>query len=310
MFELRDYQKEAVEKALDYFNNKKEKHPVIEVLPTGAGKSLIIANIAKELNEPTLVFQPTKEILEQNYSKLVSYGIMDCSIYSASFNSKQISKLTFATIGSVKNNPGIFKHFKNIIVDECHYVNSKGGMYKEFFEVIGEKIIGLTATPYRLSTDGFGGSILKFLTRTRPGIFKKVIYHVQTGQLFERGYLSPLKYYQIAGFDSKKLKLNSTGADYTDESVKRYYHETLFPDKLEAVIQRLLTINRKNILVFTRFVPEAEQLVSKFTNAAIVSSDMNMKERTRVINGFKSGEIKVVANVGVLTHGFFAYKYG
>lgn len=303
MFELREYQKEAVQNALEYFNNKREKHPVIEVLPTGAGKSLVIANIAKELNEPTLVFQPSKEILEQNYSKLVSYGIMDCSIYSASFNSKDISNLTFATIGSVKSNPENFRHFKNIIVDECHYVNSKGGMYKEFFNVIGEKIIGLTATPYRLASNSFG-SELRFLTRTRPKIFHKVIYNVQTSYLFAKGYLSPLKYYQISGFDSSRLKPNSTGADYTDASVRRHYQEIQFPAKIEAVVQRLLQIKRKNILVFTRFVEEAKNLVSKFDGAEIVSSDMKMSERNRVINGFKSGDIKIVANVGVLTHGF------
>ena len=303
---LRDYQNEAVNNALEYFRDPKEIHPVIEILPTGAGKSLIIANIAKELNEPTLVFQPTKEILEQNYKKLISYGVSDCSIFSASFNSKEISNLTFATIGSVNNcNPEIFKHFKNIIVDECHYVNSKGGMYKKFFEVVGEKIIGLTATPYRLTTDGFGGSILKFITRTRPRIFYKVIYHIQTGKLFDQGFLSKLEYSQINGFDSHKLRLNSTGADYTDESVKSHYKEINFQDKLVRVVARLLEINRKNILIFTRFTDESDFLVDKFRGVVqTVSAQTKPKERTEIIDGFKAGEIKAVANVGVLTHGF------
>ena len=128
------------------------------VLPTGSGKSLIIADIAARLDGHTLVFQPSKEILEQNFKKLCSYGILDCSIYSASFNSKEISRITFATIGSVKNHPELFTHFKNIIVDECHLVNPKEGMYKDFFDAVKCKVLGLTATPYRLSSSRDFGS--------------------------------------------------------------------------------------------------------------------------------------------------------
>ena len=65
------------------------------MLPTGAGKSLVIADIAHRLDGNVLVFQPSKEILEQNYAKLKSYGVEDCSIYSASFNSKEINRMLF-----------------------------------------------------------------------------------------------------------------------------------------------------------------------------------------------------------------------
>jgi len=304
MYELREYQQEAVDKAIRYFRNPLEKNGVIEVLPTGSGKSLIIAGIARELNQPILIFQPSKEILEQNYNKLLSYGFYDCSIFSASFNQKEISAITFATIGSVKSKPELFSQFKNIIVDECHFVNSKKGMYKNFFDVIGDKILGLTATPYRLTTDGFGGSILKFLTRTRPRIFYKVIYHVQNKYLFDLGYLAKLEYHTISGFDIAQLRLNSTGADYTDESVKRYYEEIGFNERLVKVVNRLLEIGRKNILVFTRFVEEAEKLVSRIPGAAVVSAETNMRDRTAIINDYREGEIKVIANVGVLTTGF------
>ena len=99
---LRDYQQKASDAAVSFFNNKIKKTNAIMVLPTGSGKSLIIADIAARLDGHTLVFQPSKEILEQNFKKLCSYGILDCSIYSASFNSKEISRITFATIGSVK----------------------------------------------------------------------------------------------------------------------------------------------------------------------------------------------------------------
>lgn len=148
-YKLRDYQQAASDAAINFFRSRSQKNGIL-VLPTGAGKSLVIADIAHRLGGNILVFQPSKEILEQNFNKLRSYGEEDCSIYSASFNSKEISRITFATIGSVKSHMEDFNHFHYIIVDECHGVNPEGGMYKKFFDCAKRKIIGLTATPYRL----------------------------------------------------------------------------------------------------------------------------------------------------------------
>lgn len=302
MFQLRDYQEEAVEKAVDFLENS-VKYGALEVLPTGSGKSLVIANIAKRLNDHVLVFQPSKEILEQNFNKFLSYG-ESASIYSASFNSKEISPVTFATIGSVRKKPEIFQHFKYVIVDECHFVNAKQGMYKEFLEKVGNKVLGLTATPYRLSTDGFGGSILKFLTRTRPRVFEKLIYYVQNGDLFNQNYLAKLEYFPVEKFQTARLKLNSTGADFTDRSVRQHMKEIDFNDLLFRTVRRLLQI-RKSVLVFTRFVEEADELSRKFFGESeIVEANTKKSERDRIIGDFKSGKIRVVCNVGILTTGF------
>ena len=127
MYELRDYQQEASDAAVKFFQTKSKDNGII-ILPTGAGKSLVIAEIAYRLDAPVLVFQPSKEILEQNYDKLMSYGILDAGIFSASFNRREIRKITFATIGSVKNYKDYFRKFKYVIIDECHGVNPQGGM--------------------------------------------------------------------------------------------------------------------------------------------------------------------------------------
>jgi DNA repair protein RadD len=302
-FALRDYQRDAVIAGVNFLKSDAD-YNAIEVLPTGSGKSLIIANIVGALCAPTLVFQPSKEILEQNYQKLISYGYR-ASIYSASFDSKVVSNITFATIGSVKNKAELFKHFKYIIVDECHFVNAKKGMYRDFLNMLkGSKALGLTATPYRLSSDGFGGSILKFLTRTRPRIFQDLIYFVNNGELFEKGFLAKLQYHSVNGFDRNQLQINSTGADYTDKSLKEYYERIDFKSKVLKVIERLNDIKRKNILVFTRFVDESEYLVKNIPNSAIVTAETKKPERERIINAFRKGEIKTVCNVGILKTGF------
>ncbi len=308
-YQLRDYQQKASDAAVAFFSGKSKKNAIM-VLPTGSGKSLVIADIAARLEGHTLVFQPSKEILEQNYRKLCSYGILDCGVYSASFNSKQISRITFATIGSVKNHPELFTHFRNVIVDECHLVNPREGMYREFFHAVQCKVLGLTATPYRLHSSRDFGSMLKFITRTRPCVFSEVIYHVQISTLLDMGYLAKLNYYPMnpMGWNELNLKVNTTGADYTDRSVQREYERIDFYSYLVHIVRRLMNpksgCKRKGILVFTRFLKEAERLTSSIPGCAIVSGETPKREREKILEAFKAGEIPVVANVGVLTTGF------
>lgn len=309
-YTLRNYQKQASDAAVRLFTSKADKNGLV-ILPTGAGKSLVIADIASRLEGPLLVFQPSKEILQQNFAKLQSYGIFDCGCYSASVGCKDINRITFATIGSVMNHMSDFDCFKNIIVDECHYVNSKSGQYKQFIEAKNRQVVGLTATPYRLDRTE-GGSILKFLTRVRPRIFSKVIYCCQIGELLSKGYLADLHYYDLTELDLRRVRSNSTGADYDEKSLLAEYERSGFYDKLSNTVVKVLQpksgIPRKGVLVFTAFTKEARQLVGKLqslgVNAAIVTGETPKKEREAILEGFKKREIKVVANVGVLTTGF------
>ena len=127
---LRSYQDEAVRKAIWFMHNY--DNPFVVLMATGAGKSLVIAEICHRLNEPVLILQPSKEILEQNYQKLLSYGVEDIGIYSASKNRKEVAKYTYATIGSIYKKPELFKHFKYVIIDECHLVNPKNTAMSRF----------------------------------------------------------------------------------------------------------------------------------------------------------------------------------
>lgn len=304
MYELRDYQKEASDAAINFFSSFTKRNSLI-VLPTGSGKSLVIADIAYRLNAPVVIFQPSKEILAQNFLKLQSYGVWDCSVYSASFNSKHISRITFAMIGSVMSKKEQFCCFKYAIIDECHLVNAEAGMYSKFIETTGCKVLGLTATPYRLHSSRTRGVMLRFLTRTYPRVFSDLIYQVQIKTLLERGYLAKTEYYRIKLVDVSKLKINSTGADYTDKSVREHYRNIGFDCNLENIIKRLLVAGRTSILVFTRFVDEANYLVQKIGGeAAVVSGKTPDANRKTILSMFKSGKIKVVVNVGVLTTGF------
>ncbi len=191
-YELRDYQQAAADAAQTKKNG-------LLVLPTGSGKSLVIAAIARASPGRTIVLQPTKEILEQNHGKMVAFGETDLGIYSASCRRKDLGRITFATIGSVVRKPELFSDFSRVIVDECHLVNSKGGMYESFIKSLGLPVTGLTATPYRLrhynDTYNTGRLIAqsRIITRTRPRIFSSVDHITQVETLFDRGHLCPLR---------------------------------------------------------------------------------------------------------------------
>lgn len=310
---LRDYQQEASNAAVEFFGRKGAKGGGLMVLPTGSGKSWIIADIASRLSSPLLIFCPSREILLQNHEKLEAVQMGISSLYSASVGKKLISRITLATIGSVHNHPSDFDVFKYVIIDECHLVNAKGGMYEEFLHRREDRVVvGLTATPYRLAQSFERMAILKFITRTRPRIFDRMLYFCQISDLLTRGYLAQLKYYDLTEIDLRNVISNSTGADYDERSLIAEYERSGFYDKLAYTTLRVLHpksgIPRKGILVFTRFTKEADNLVQKLREAgvpaAIVTGETPKKERTQILTDFKSGKIKVVGNVGTLSVGF------
>lgn len=322
-YELRDYQKSASDAAVKFFLADAIQHNGLIVCPTGSGKSIIIADIAYRLNSNVLVFCPSKEILEQNYDKAQDYGI-GCAIYSASVNKKEIATVTFCTIGSVKNVLELFTQFKYILIDEAHLVScKKKTMYAKFLSELNCKVIGLTATPYRLETTcqidrltnkpklETAKSWLQMLTDYKKPVFKEIIYNIQIEELLKRGYLAKIRYFDVRpkGWEQVQLFKNTAGSEYSDKSVKYAYSKTKFSEHLTNVVRRLLYntktgIKRTGILVFTRYVEEAMELALSIDGCAIVSGNTPKHEREEILRRFKTGEIQVVANAACLTTGF------
>jgi DNA repair protein RadD len=312
-YKLRKYQQDASDAAIKHL--KEYGQPFIVVAATGAGKSLIIADICHRLDEPVLILQPSKEILEQNYSKLKSYGVKDISMYSASMNSKVISKFTYATIGSIYRHPEKFKHFKFVIIDECHQVNPKNlqGMYTQFLKAIDcTNVCGLTATPYRLESKFFKEgsqlfytSTLKMINRIYPYFFKKIVYQIETQDLINQKFLSPIQYYQDE-VDLSGLVLNSTGRDFTEESIDTFWNNQRMR-KLMTIIEGIDKHCKCN-LIFCSSIRQAMRLKDHMDQmgltADVVTGTTPMKEREATIAKFRLGALKHLINVGVFTTGF------
>lgn len=320
-YELRNYQKAASDAAVKFFLDDTKKHNGLIVASTGCGKSLIIADIAYRLDTDVLVFTPSKEILQQNYEKMCSYGV-ECSMYSASVGQKVISKVTFCTIGSVRNYAELFQHFKYILVDECHLVNPKAGMYKKFLSQLKRKVIGLTATCYRLETSvdmdwrtkkpkfGTNKAWLQMLTDYRKPIFKEIIYNIQIDELLDKGYLAKLKYFDLppSGWNERLLKKNTSGSDFSNESISAVCESSGFNFHLIDVVKRLMNpkdgTSRNGILVFVRFVEDAKRLAANVDSCEYICGDMDGKERDRILQDFASGKIKVLVNSNILVQGY------
>lgn len=301
VFTPRPYQVEAIAKAVAFFKSDARGN-AIEILPTGSGKSVVIANIAAGVEGKTLIFQPSKEILEQNYRKYTSYGYR-AGIYSASAGMKHLDTVTFATIGSVAKKAHLFREYRNIIVDECHLCNAQEGMYSDFIKAIsGAKVLGLTATPYRLSST-MEGAMLKFITRTRPRIFERVIYQVQNDVLFNAGHLAKLEYFHFKVVDRAMIQTNSSGSDFSEASLKSYYRQINMPQQCAYWANRLLA-KRKNLLIFCSLIEEAMQTAHLIDGAVVLTGDTDKAKREKILRDFTSGVIRCVVNVGVLTTGF------
>jgi DNA repair protein RadD len=317
---LRHYQEKAIGAAVKHLKHEGAA-PGILVLPTGSGKSLVVANTARETSGRTLVFQPNKEILEQNYSKLIGYGFPESQvgILSASAGERTIRHVTYTTIGTAISHIEELRSFKNIIIDECHLVSPGQGQYKELLEGINaQRIIGLSATPYRMKAyNAYGNetqpySKINLLPRERPSYFSDIIHVTQIQELYAENYLCPLVYRRNTHFDPLALTLNTTGADFDENSMREYLSSRNYDIVAKAHDSALwaLSLGRKSIIIFLPFIEEAalcaEQLCKANVKAVMLSGKTSKKERKKLLEAFKAQDdsVQVICNVGVLTTGF------
>lgn len=313
MITLRENQSEPIAKAIQFFQEKKPK-PSLIVLPTAWGKSILTAFVAKNTDDRLLVLQPSKELLEQNYCKYMSlcgdFGT-NAGIYSASFGRREIAQITYATIGSIKNLGETFKRygFTKMLIDEAHlYPREADSMLGRFLKDSGiTHVLGITATPVKLQTnrdrDGQTFSKLVMLTsRSKKGNFYKDIIHVgQVQEMVRLGFWSPLLY-ETASFDDSLLVFNSSKSEYTEDSVQRAYDANGGTQGITDTLDK--HPERKHVLAFVPSVQDAIDLSQRHPNSGVIYGEQDKREREQTVARFRSGEIRVLFNVRVLSTGF------
>ena len=305
--ELRENQKLAVLAGINHF--KEGNRNALIVAPTAYGKSIVIAHIAKNIHGKTLVLQPSKELLEQNYDKLISMG-GEASIFSASMNKKEFGDITYATIGSIVNLGEVFKEkgYENLVIDECHlFPRDPFSMFGKFMRDSNiTKSLGFTATPFRLQSystmmmGNFSKMVMLTQKSKNPIFFKDIIHLCQIKEMIESKYWCPLRYL-LYDQDSGDLIFNSTGAEYSIESIEKFYKNQDIEGK---IINCLGEIDKKHIIAFIPSVEQAIKLSKIVKNSGVVYSSMQKEERENVIRKFRSGDVRVVFNVNILSTGF------
>ncbi|AWG79021.1 TPA: DEAD/DEAH box helicase [Vibrio parahaemolyticus] len=315
MYTLRPYQADSVKAVIHYF--RKHSTPAVIVLPTGAGKSLVIAELARLAKGRVLVLAHVKELVEQNHAKYEGYGLKG-AIFSAGLGRKETDQqVVFASVQSVVRNLDSFKNqFSLLVIDECHRVpDDKNSSYQKVITHLRElnpgiKVLGLTATPYRLGM----GWIYQYHTRGQvrteeSRFFRDCIFELPIRYLLDENFLTPARMMDapVLSYDFSQLKPANTGRykeaemDMVIDKAKR-----ATPQIVEQIIQ--YARERKGVMIFAATVRHAQEIHGLLpeSETAIVIGDTPTPERDAIIQAFKNRKIKYLVNVSVLTTGFDA----
>ena len=319
---LRPYQEAAVNAVYEHLGSK-DTNPCV-VLPTGTGKSLVLAQIAKDtaLNWQgrVLILAHVKELLEQNADKIQRLcEEIPVGIYSAGLKSRQTKEpVIVAGIQSVYNKACDLDAFDLIMIDECHLIAPDGdGMYRTFLKdmkVINPRVrlVGMTATPFRLR----GGLICK-----PENLLNEICYEAGLKEMIQQGYLSPLV--SRAGSAEANLgNLHIRGGEFIgDEIAAAMDTEQLVNAACREIVD--LTRDRKSVLIFTSSVKHCQHVAEAIRGysgqeCAVVTGETPAGERAEIIDRFKGKfvpadlfgtpkpPLKYLCNVSVLTTGFDA----
>ena len=309
---LRDYQDDCVDALFAYWESGGQ-NPII-ALPTGTGKSLVIAEFVRRalLKYPgtnIVILAHVKELIEQNFKTLIRHWpTAPAGIFSSGLKRKDVGRaVTFAGIGTIASVPHWFKP-DLVLIDECHTVSpQETTTYRKVIAVWEAqdptlKVAGLSATPFRLGQ----GMLVE-----PGGIFTDICFDATTRDGFNwfiaEGYLKPLIPKQTrTKYDISSVRIASTG-DYNARDLQAAVD--VDSKTREAVAEMLVDgEDRKHWLVFAAGIEHAKHvaaiLVENGIDAVAVHSKTSDADRDEAVRAFKAGEIRALVNNGIFTTGF------
>lgn len=311
MIQLRDYQQRSIDGLFQYFEHH-TGNPLL-ILPTGAGKSVIIGALCKTIltnwpNQRLMVLSHVKELLEQNFAKITAFWPdAPAGLYSAGLGQKRSrDPITVAGIQSVFRKPHAFGWRDLVLIDECHLLSpDSDGMYRRFLAGLREvnprlKVIGLTATAYRMKTG--------LLHEGTDRLFTDVAAEISLTELLEAGHICPLKSRPSeiqadlsgVGVVAGELNAREQEAAVDKEELTRAAVDEVFA----------LAADRKSWLLFVAGRSHGEHveaaLRDRGVTATFVHGDTPAAEREAAHADFKAGRLRALVSLGVHTTGFDA----
>lgn len=327
-FSPRPYQQAAVEAVIEHV--KKKISPCLVSAATGSGKTILIAELARFFSKVApdkrvLCIAPSKELIEQGAEKYKAYGY-PASIFCSSAGSKDLRhQVIFASpMTAIKKINTIARlGISAIIIDEAHMITPTVMSIIESvksYDMNGKKInekvrvIGLTATPYRMGT-GYIYAVDN--TQEKPIIndedkaiepyFNSLVYDVKAGELLQLGYLTrPVIGDAGEHYDTSSLKVDSMG-NFTSKSLAMAFEGS---NKTERIINKVISTSdnerRVGVMIFAATISHAEEIMTYLNglSCAIVTGKTPKKEREKIISSFKAKRIRYLVNVSVLCTGF------
>jgi DNA repair protein RadD len=322
MYKLRPYQQESVDATIKHFKMKNE--PAVIVLPTGAGKSLVVAELARIALGKVLVLAHVKELVEQNHQKFEAYGVK-AGIFSASLKRKESGdKVIFGSIQSVSRAPEqFFSDFSLLVIDECHRVSlERDSQYQAVIKKLRNSnskicILGLTATPYRLGlgwiykNHSYGGHYRTDDER----FFIDCIYELPLSFMIKNEFLTPpiLIDSPVACYDFSSLCKSKPGDSESNQRFAGAEIEKILKDQKRVtpgIVKNIIdqAIDRKGVMIFTSSVAHAREVLTLLPDGEsfLITGETDLALRAQIINDFKAQKSKYLVNVSVLTTGFDA----
>ncbi len=308
---LRPYQQEAVCAVYRHLREH-EDNPCV-VIPTAGGKTPVLSQICRDAVERwqgrVLIVAHVKELLEQAVEKLRLVApelLLKIGLYSAGLKSRDTDHpIIVAGVQSIYKRSLELGRFDLVIIDEAHMIPPDGdGMYRTLLEglLISNprlRIVGLTATPFRMATGMICGP---------DNILNQVCYEIGVRKLIDQGYICPL--ITKAGRDKPDTSgLHVRCGEFISSEVETLMDDgTLVRSACNEIVER--TQDRQAVLIFASGVAHAmhirETLAGLGQECRLVTGETPADKRAETLEMFRSGRLKHLVNVNVLTTGFDA----
>jgi DNA repair protein RadD len=311
MLTLRPYQQDAIDAIYAYFEAHKG-NPLV-VIPTAGGKALVLSAFSEGVlkawpDQRILVVTHVRELIAQNHAEMIGlWPEAPAGIYSAGLGKREANaRILFAGIQSVHRRAAEIGHCDLVLIDEAHLIpTASATMYRRF---LGEltainpklKVIGFTATPYRLESG--------MLHEGDGALFTDVAYEISVRELIDQGYLCPL----VSKQPKTKLDVGgvgSRGGEFIASELQAAVDKEAIT---RAAVSEIIAYGaeRKSWLAFCSGVDHARHVAEEFRGRGItcatIFGDTPKDERDGIIAAFKRGDIRALASMGVLTTGFNA----
>ncbi|WP_394425381.1 DEAD/DEAH box helicase [Vreelandella stevensii] len=313
--QLRAYQQEAVKRVVHHFRATSD--PAVVVLPTGSGKSLVIAELARLARGRVLVLAHVRELVEQNHAKYQAYGLV-ADIFSAGLKRKEASRqVVFGSVQSVVRNLAQFNDasFTLLVIDECHRVSlQEDSSYRQVIDHLQRqnpqlKILGLTATPFRLGQGFIYHRHYHGMVRGgEESFFTDCVFEQPLRLMVKQGFLAAPRRLDMAieGYDFSALAPSSSGLFREEELNRVVAGSRATPGIIAQVVEQ--AADCQGVMIFAATVAHAEEVMGYLPaeQSALITGATVSAERTALIDAFKARKLKYLVNVAVLTTGFDA----